>query len=70
MRLLAEREGMWICPEGAACVAALRTLREGGWVKPNETALILNTGIGLKYPDTAQAEPVARLRPEDDLPVN
>ena len=69
MRLLAEREGMWICPEGAACVAALRTLQTRGWVRPDETVLILNTGLGLKYPDTVEPEPAARLRPEDDIPV-
>lgn len=68
MRLLAGREGMWICPEGAACVAAVRSLRERGWIRPAERVLILNTGIGLKYPDTARPEPVARLRPDESLP--
>src|SRR5919199_962821 len=31
MGLLAEHEGLWICPEGAACVAALRRLARDGW---------------------------------------
>ena len=69
MSLLAGREGMWICPEGAACVAAMRMLRERDWLRAGERALILNTGIGLKYPDTVIAEPVARLRPDEDLPA-
>src|SRR6266581_3939998 len=56
MRLLAEREGTWICPEGAACVAALRTLQARDWVQPDETVLILNTGLGLKYPDFVEPE--------------
>jgi threonine synthase len=69
MGLLAEQEGLWICPEGAACVAALRTLKQAGWIKPDESALVLNTGIGLKYPQTVEPRPRARLRPDDELPI-
>jgi threonine synthase len=69
MRLLAEREGIWICPEGAACVAALRGLKAREWLRPNESILILNTGIGLKYPDTVEPKPAARVRPGDSLPL-
>lgn len=69
MRLLAEHEGLWICPEGAACVAALRALRDSGWIQPQETVVVLNTGAGLKYPDVVQPQPIARLRPDDDLPL-
>ena len=29
---LAAAEGTWICPEGAACLAAARQLRERGWI--------------------------------------
>ncbi|MCC7106434.1 MAG: threonine synthase [Chloroflexi bacterium] len=68
MRQLAATEGMWICPEGATCVHALAELARSGWVKPRETAVILNTGVGVKYPETYQPEPRARLRPTDDLP--
>jgi threonine synthase len=49
---LARSEGCFICPEGAAVFAALKKLRAGGWIKPDETAVILNTGAGIKYPDT------------------
>lgn len=69
MRLLAEHEGAWICPEGAACIAALRTLRDSGWIRADETVVVLNTGSGLKYPDVVQPQPIARLRPDDDLPL-
>ena len=31
-RRLAAAEGAWICPEGAACMAAARELRESGWI--------------------------------------
>ena len=30
---LAAAEGTWICPEGAACLAAARELRESGWIR-------------------------------------
>jgi threonine synthase len=52
LRNLAAAEGTWICPEGAACLAAVRQLREAGWVGEHERVVVLNTGSGLKYPDT------------------
>ena len=53
---LATAEGTWICPEGAACMAAARRLRESGWIKEGEQVVVLNTGTGLKYPETVDAE--------------
>ncbi|MEU8225742.1 threonine synthase [Kribbella sp. NPDC048915] len=50
--LVARLEGTFICPEGAANFAALRRLRESGWVRPDEQVVALNTGAGLKYPET------------------
>ncbi|MGH7775004.1 MAG: threonine synthase [Candidatus Binatia bacterium] len=44
-------EGLFFCPEGGACVAALRRLVQHGWIKPTETVLIFNTASGLKYLD-------------------
>jgi threonine synthase len=70
MRLVAEHEGLWTCPEGAATVAAVRLLVEQGWVQRDETVLLLNTGAGLKYPDTVEPRPVAVLRPGDELPAS
>jgi threonine synthase len=52
LRGLAAQEGTWICPEGAACLAAARELRESGWIGEQEQVVVLNTGTGLKYPDT------------------
>ena len=49
---LASAEGTWICPEGAACLAATRELRESGWIAEGERVVVLNTGAGLKYPET------------------
>jgi threonine synthase len=51
-RRIAELEGSFICPEGAACLAAAAQLRESGWLAETEQVVILNTGTGLKYPDT------------------
>jgi threonine synthase len=55
-RGLAAAEGTWICPEGAACLAALAQLRTSGWVGEHEEVVVLNTGVGLKYPETVEAD--------------
>ena len=49
---LAADEGAFICPEGGACLAAVRHLREGGFLSSADQVVILNTGAGLKYPET------------------
>ena len=46
---LASREGLFIAPEGAACVAALRKLLASGFLHPDENIVIYNTGAGVKY---------------------
>jgi threonine synthase len=46
---LAQTEGLLVCPEGAATLAALRHLRAKGWIRKTETIVLLNTGAGLKY---------------------
>ena len=48
-------EGIFFCPEGAACVAALRRLSHQGWIQPADEVLIFNTASGLKYLDVIQA---------------
>jgi threonine synthase len=53
---LARDEGTWICPEGAACVAAVGHLRESGWLDGTEDVVVLNTGSGLIYPDTVPVD--------------
>jgi threonine synthase len=58
---LAAAEGAWICPEGAACLAAARQLRDSGWIAEQEQVVVLNTGTGLKYPETVRIDvPVLR----------
>ena len=42
-------EGLFVAPEGAACLPALKKLIEDGAVKENERVVIYNTGAGVKY---------------------
>lgn len=53
---VARLEGSFICPEGAATFAAARRLRKRTWIKEDETVVCLNTGQGIKYPETVRAE--------------
>ncbi len=46
---LASDEGLFIAPEGAACVAALAKLLAAGFLKSDEQIVIYNTGAGVKY---------------------
>jgi len=46
---LASGEGMFIAPEGAACVAACEKLLASGFLKRDQRIVIYNTGAGLKY---------------------
>ncbi len=52
---LASLEGIFAAPEGAACVAALRKLLAGGFLKAPERIVIYNTGSGLKYVEAYSA---------------
>ncbi|MDQ0252864.1 threonine synthase [Evansella vedderi] len=62
-QLVAQKEGAFICPEGAATFAAVRKLKEQGWLKSEDRVLCLNTGMGIKYPETVQEE--APILPKD-----
>ncbi len=66
-RDLAQTEGTFVCPEGAACFAAVRRLREGGWLAGDEEVVVLNTGAGLKYPGTVPVD-VPVLGIDDRIP--
>ena len=46
---MASFTGIFPAPEGAACLAAQIKLLASGWIKPDETVVIFNTGTGLKY---------------------
>jgi threonine synthase len=60
-RAVARLEGTLICPEGAACFAAVRQLRASGWLSPAEQVVVLNTGTGLIYPETIMADTLEAL---------
>lgn len=68
-RTLGEREGCFVCPEGAATLAAAERLRLGGWIRESESVVLLNTGTGTLYPETMEEEsPV--LQPDEDIEIN
>jgi threonine synthase len=46
---LAEEEGIFAAPEGAACIAAAERLVEEGFLGHDDRIVIYNTGSGLKY---------------------
>jgi len=42
-------EGVFMAPEGGACVAALRKLKASGQISADDTVVVFNTGTGFKY---------------------
>jgi threonine synthase len=57
----AANEGLFMAPEGGACVAALRKLRASGHLSADDAVVIFNTGTGYKYVDN--------MRPRWDVPA-
>jgi threonine synthase len=45
-------EGTFVCPEGAACFAAVRELRAANWLTAADEVVVVSTGSGLIYPET------------------
>jgi threonine synthase len=48
-REVGAREGLFVCPEGAACFAALKLLRRNKKIACGERVAIFNTASGIKY---------------------
>lgn len=48
---IAQAEGLFPAPEGAATYVALQKMLAKGDIRRNETAVLFNTGTGLKYPE-------------------
>jgi threonine synthase len=48
-------EGLFVCPEAAACFAALKSLRSAGRIASDERVVIFNTGSGIKYLECYEA---------------
>jgi threonine synthase len=49
VRDAAATEGLFMAPEGGACVAAARKLRDSGALGPDDRVVLFNTGTGYKY---------------------
>jgi len=67
MQLGCRTEGIAICPETAACIGALESLSAEGWVKPDESVVIFNTGAAFKYSDVGVDSPPLLSK---DKPIN
>jgi threonine synthase len=52
MELAGASEGLLVCPEGAAALAAAGRLRRDGWIGDDQTVAVFNTGTGLLYEDS------------------
>ena len=60
------RRGIAVEPSSAAALAALRLLSKAGTLRPGETATIIGTGAGLRWPatyDRARPDVVPRIPP-------
>ena len=51
---LARTQGILMAPEGAALWQAYKKLKADSWIKPGETAVMVNTGSGYKYLENIQ----------------
>jgi threonine synthase len=56
LRQFGRDEGLWLCPEGAAGLTAVRHLLASGWLSADARVVVVNTGLGLKYPETVAGD--------------
>jgi threonine synthase len=59
------QEGLLLCPEGAATLAAYEQEIVSGRVSPNESAVLFNCATGLKYPLPAAEQTLDCTQPVD-----
>ena len=62
---MAQNEGLLLCPEGAATLAAYEQALARGDVKPEERAVLYNCATGLKYPMPTQSAWLDKNQPID-----
>ncbi len=62
---VARKEGLLLCPEGAATYAALKQSLADGRIAPSERVVLYNCGTGLKYPMPAADARLDRHKPID-----
>lgn len=51
VREIGKKEGLFVCPEGAAGFVALQKLVQSKFISPSDTVLVFNTAAGIKYPE-------------------
>jgi threonine synthase len=61
----AVQDGVLLCPEGAATLAAYRMALESGQVSTDDEVVRYNCGSGLKYPMPAAGTDIDRHKPVD-----
>jgi threonine synthase len=61
----ARRDGLLLCPEGGATLAAWREAVDRGIVSPDERAVLFNCATGLKYPMADQSRTLDKDGPID-----
>jgi threonine synthase len=61
----AGQDGVLLCPEGAATLAAYRMALESGQVSTDDEVVLYNCGSGLKYPMPAAGTDIDRHKPVD-----
>jgi threonine synthase len=49
-------EGISFCPETAACLGAVESLTQSGWISSDEKVVVFNTGAGQKYLEAMATE--------------
>jgi threonine synthase len=64
---IAKREGLLMCPEGAATYAAYKQTVKDGRVGKNEKVVLFNCATGLKYPMPSGGVPLDRNAPDIDF---
>ena len=64
VRQVMASDGLFLCPEAATTIVALRQLLADGGIDGDEDVVVVNTGSGLKY---ASLFPVAINRVDDDM---
>jgi threonine synthase len=70
MELAGAAEGLVVCPEGAAALAAAARLRQEGWIDRDESVAVFNTGTGLLYEDSLPGRAPRRLGAGESLPAD
>jgi threonine synthase len=65
-RRCARTQGLFVCPETGVALAAVAHLRASGWIDSGEVVVVINTGNGIKYPDSVTTDHLLTLTPNDE----